>query len=105
MGKVVTIQRTAAGQTTWEVEEDCVVTCVRVSTTCAVSRDPADTAALITTPAANKISYAAIASTAGTAPLPIPAVELKKGEKIFISLGGGGTCQLNIDGTSADFLA
>jgi hypothetical protein len=89
MGRVLAVQRSAIGQSTWTVDEDSLIVALTASVNAIISRDKNDTlTGGIVTGVNNKI-IAIILST-GTS-IIVPSVPVYSGEQIYCDMSAAGS--------------
>ncbi len=91
----------AAGQQTWTVEKDCLLTSVgaigAATVRAVVSSDPSATSALFTAPSANAVDKNLLAyCNGGSTPEKI-ALPFSAGERVLIAISAAGTIVISAE--------
>jgi intracellular septation protein A len=98
MGRVVTVQRSASGVSTWTVDRDSILTGFSCTTSGSLMYDSSQTITNIITPAVTAIVATVIAFVpSGVVTRVIPRVPVFTGETILVSISAAGTAAINME--------
>jgi hypothetical protein len=101
--RIVTVQRSAAGISSWTVDKDCLFQQAQFNNISGVvSKDPALVESNMTAPTVNQVLYdvMALAVASGnfpTMPLSNAKIPLSAGETVYVRFSGAGSALLLLD--------